>query len=226
MANVDKALGVFIFIQHPVRVITQRPHQIRIPNTLPLWKRLHDGNPKTKTLWPWALLILRQHKTSCQGIIMTWHGITQCEMAWHHMTWKLHMQDITWHDMASHCLISLHDMTFDDMASQGLYDTTPAQNKLSRHHHDMAWQYTTWHHMTLKPFMAKHDMTWHHTAWYHYLTWPMITWQDKARQYSLCIFHTIWVIQSELTCIIAACGLSQHPALDEDRSRHQTSNLR
>ena len=146
-------------------------------------------------------------------------------------------------------------------------NTTPAQNKLSRHHHDMAWHHMTWkrhsarhgmtwhgitlldintdmtwHLMTWHPsaltiprqhktscgiIMTWHDMTWNHIAWYHYLTWPMMTWQDKARHYSYGIFHTHFrVIQSELTCIIAACGLSQHPALDEDRSRHQTSNLR
>ena len=148
-------------------------------------------------------------------------------------------------------------------------DTTPAQNKLSRHHHDMAW-----HHMTWKRHSARHGMTWHgitlldittwHDIWWHgspqplryhastkqvvasswhgmtwhgitlldITTWHDLWWPDKTRQgiTAMAFFthtHTHFrVIQSELTCIIAACGLSQHPALDEDRSRHQTSNLR
>ena len=172
------------------------------------------------------------------------------------------------------------------------FDTTPAQNKLSRHHHDMAWHNTMWDGMTshdMKTTHARHNMTWHgitllditawHDIWWHGIPEPLRyhastkqvvkasswhgmtvhdmtshdiktihgkTWHDMA---SHCLIslpdmtydcltrqgkalqplhfpHKIWVIQSELTCIIAACGLSQHPALDEDRSRHQTSNLR
>ena len=146
-------------------------------------------------------MILRQHKTSCQGIIMTWHDIT-----WHETTLGKTWHDMTWHHTAWYDYMTWHLMTWHPSAL-----TIPRQHKTSCCGIIMTW----------------HDMTWNHIAWYHYLTWPMMTWQDKARHYSYCIFHTKFrVIQSKLTCIIAACGLSQHPALDEDRSRHQTSNLR
>ena len=58
-------------------------------------------------------------------------------------------------------------------------DTTPAQNKLSRHHHDMAW-----HHMTWKRHSARHGMTWHGitlldiNTWHD--MWHLMTWHPSA----------------------------------------------
>lgn len=54
-------------------------------------------------------------------------------------------------------------------------NTTPAQNKLSRHHHDMAW-----HHMTWKRHSARHGMTWHGITLLDINTWHDMTFDDMA----------------------------------------------